>query len=329
MIQTKRPTRNDVARVANVSGCTVSYVLNGRTDVAISEATRTRVLAAAEQLGYRPNRAARALVTGSTHIVSIWAGHLSPFYSLVVNHLRSKIRMHGFEMLITDIEAAPDSHAQSLWPVDGIIAIEYPECADAFMNRHPDFRTPIVSIGAYYAENMDFVGVDLYTGAREAVEHLLASECRRIAFVREAESRLADPRVIAYADAMKDAGREPEYIVVQGNTRADTRLAAREYAASRSCPDGLFCHNDDMAIGVYRGLRDLGIRVPDQAAIVGCDGIEEGEYLECPLTTIVQPVEEMCEQGWQCLQRRIADPSIPFQKTLLPSRLEIRSSSRA
>lgn len=328
MSKTKRPTRNDVAKLANVSGCTVSYVLNGRTDVAVTDNTRFRILSAAEELGYRPNRAARALVTGSTHIVSIWTGHLSPYYSLVVNHLRQQVRLHGFEMLITDIEALPDSQMQSLWTVDGIIAVDYPDYAKAFLSQHPGFRTPIVGIGAYCAEHLDFVGVDLYAGAREAVEHLLASGRHRIAFVRGGGNPATDPRAIAYADAMKDAGRETEYVILPGFTRADARQGIRAYVAHSGCPEGLFCHNDDTAIGVYRGLCDLGLRVPDQVALVGFDGIEDAEYLECPITTVVQPVEQMCQLGWAYLTERIKDPALPPQTTVLRPRLEIRASTR-
>ena len=80
----------------------------------------------------------------------------------------------------------------------------------------------------------------------------------------------------------------------------------RNSAAAAERPDALFCTNDDGAIGCYRGLRDLGLRVPEDVALVGCDGIEDTEYLETPLTTIVQPVEELSRLGWE------------FEKVALP-----------
>ncbi|MDR3692743.1 MAG: LacI family DNA-binding transcriptional regulator [Fimbriimonas sp.] len=326
----KRPTRNDVAALANVSGCTVSYVLNGRQDIVIAPATRERVLDAAKQLGYRPNRAARALVTGTTQVVSLWAGSLSPYYAMITTHLRDQIKASGFQMLISDIETSISTQAPGLWPGDGIISIEYPEHMDTFLHRHPDLHTPIISIGAFHLEQVDYVGVDLYGGTRDAIDHLLGIGCRRIAYVHEEAPRgLQDARTTSYADGMKAAGRPTEDIVVPSPSRAGARQGIREYIAKYGCPDGLFCHNDDTAIGVYRGLCDLGIQVPEQVAIVGCDGIEDTEYLECPITTIVQPVEAMCAMGWEFLKRRMADPAIPLQQHICKTTLAIRGSTAA
>lgn len=326
MAATRRPTRNDVARQAGVSGWTVSQVLNGRTNVSIAETTRARVLAAAEKIGYRPNHTARSLATGSTHIVSVWAGCLSPFYATVVTHIRAQARPRGFRILISDIEEV--SSITSPGTQDGIIAIEYPERADVYLATHPESRTPLVSVGAHFLAHADHVGVDLYAGACEAVEHLLAMGVRRLAMVRPAlPASQTEPRASAYDAAMERAARAPEHIVT-GAARADARSAIREYVARYGCPDGLFCHNDDLAIGVYRGLRDLGIRVPEQVALVGCDGIEAAEYLDCPLTTIEQPVERMCALAWQFLERRMADPAIDAQQVLLSPRLVVRDSSR-
>lgn len=317
-----------MAALANVSGCTVSYVLTGRQDVVIADATRARVIAAARQLGYKPNRAARALVTGTTHVISLLAGRLTPYYMALTNQLQDLAKADGYQVLICDADMGGSDPAPGLWTGDGIIAIDYPEHIEAYLQTHPDLRTPLVSIGAFHLEQADFVGVDLYTGARKAVEHLVQIGCRRIVYVHaEAPRGLNDPRTPGFADAMAMAGRIPEQALMPGPTRRESRQGICDYVKVHGCPDGLFCHNDETAIGVYRGLCDMGISVPSQVKIVGCDGIEDTEYLECPITTIMQPIDQVCRTGWEFLMRRISEPSIPAQKQIFQSELVIRKST--
>jgi len=109
--------------------------------------------------------------------------------------------------------------------------------------------------------------------------------------------------------------------------RAEVRRTIGSYIERFGCPNGIFCYNDDMALGAYRGLCDLGLRVPEQVALVGCDGIEDTQYLETPLSTIVQPVEEMCALAWQFLQKRMQEPDYICQQGIITAKLEIRASS--
>jgi LacI family transcriptional regulator len=190
---------------------------------------------------------------------------------------------------------------------------------------------PIVGMGGinYRSDAMDTVGIDLAGGARAAVQHLLDVGCCRIAYVAE---RMPDAggeaRHDSYTRVVERAGQPTEVILTGTQFRADVRRRLRDYLGEHGCPDGLFCTNDEVALGAYRALCDLGIRVPDDVALVGCDGIEDTEYLERPLTTIVQPVDQMCALAWQFLQRRIDDPSLPWQHALLAPQLVIRDSSR-
>jgi DNA-binding LacI/PurR family transcriptional regulator len=91
--------------------------------------------------------------------------------------------------------------------------------------------------------------------------------------------------------------------------------------------DALFCHNDDVAFGAYRALCDLGVGVGGEIALVGCDGIEEADYLACPLTTIAQPITEMCALAWEFLHRRMQDPGCPLQQRILRPELLVRAST--
>lgn len=333
-MSTRNPTRDDVARFARVSGATVSRVLSGRQDSAIAPETRRRVLEAAQRLGYRANHSARALASGQTNLVALWINHLNtPFHSRIAHIIGFEDKPAPYRVLITELEAL-SAHGRNVNSehslVDGLIVHEGPEHVRGFLEAYPASRLPIVTLGTAYLETTDYVGVDLFSGQVEAVRHLYAAGCRRIAYlVNEDASRLAEARTRGYAAVMREAGLPEEYILtpVRDQTRATARQAVRDYVEQHGRPDAVICLNDDMAIGANRALRDLNLRVPDDVCLVGCDGIEDGIYQVPTLTTIVQPVQEMCELAWRFLQERLRDPDAPLQQTTLKSRLVVRESS--
>jgi LacI family transcriptional regulator len=169
------------------------------------------------------------------------------------------------------------------------------------------------------------VGLDLGRAARAAVEHLVGLGLRRIALLALPDSE--GRRYQAYVSVMEAAGLPQEFILLPEGSRGETRRQFREYVAANGHPEAVFCHNDDTAIAVYRALCDLGLRVPEDVALVGCDGIEDTEFLPVPITTIVQPVEEMSRLAWEFLRNRIREPDAPPQHVVLEARLEIRASS--
>jgi Transcriptional regulators len=189
---------------------------------------------------------------------------------------------------------------------------------------------PIVSMGVNCIENADAVQIDLLAGTLEVMKHLISSGFRRIAhatFVQKNSPGAA--RRMGYVQAMREAKLKPEFIYypLTEEQRPITRKLIQDYIREHGRPDAIFCHSDDVAIGIYRGLCDLKLRVPDDIALVGCDGIQDTEYLECPLTTLVQPVASMCAAGWQFLVERIEETEAKPQKVLLKPSLVIRDSS--
>lgn len=337
-ISLKRPTRDDVARHANVSGWTVSNVLNGRASAAIREETRERVLAAARELGYRPNTNARALVTGRSCVIGLWMClNYSQYRSHVLHIIQQQIKATGYELVIRDIEEElhldPDFTRTFQTPVDGILSFDTPTAGTAFsrVNAGPEgaLTIPFVSMGAYWSPGFDVVGIDLYAGARVALEHLLQTGRRRIAHLipYTGEDWPHDPRVRAYEEVLRAAGLTPLYLSAANHSLSASRAAVREFLSTGGKVDAIFCHNDDMAFGAHRALCDAGVRIGPEVALVGCDGIEETEYLSPPLTTIVQPIEEMCRLAWETLQVRIQNPNAPLQQHILTPQLAVRASS--
>ncbi len=333
-------TLKAIAERAGVSSMTVSAALSGKSgNVLISEATRRRVLDLAQEMGYRPNVAARTLVTGRTNQIAFWTqGVSNPYFNAVYHLARRDLRHYGLG--VTLLEAGGRSPSQPLAnvdsAVDGVVVFDWPNGEAALRETLATLglaHLPFVGMGCYYvAGEADYVGVDLAAGTRQAVEHLYTIGCQRIAYVVDQGSHYeTDARWSAYTLAVQRAGLEPEYIVTSVASRASARSLVTEYFGSyrddKPRPDGLFCHNDVIASGVYRGLCDLGIRVPQDVALVGCDGIEDIEYLERPLSTLRQPAEQMCALACQFLYQRIQNASLSPQQIVLCPELIVRESS--
>lgn len=323
-------TAKEIAEYTGVSVSTVSRVLNGRGTDFISDATRQRVLKAAQELGYRPNRAARALVTGRTHTIALWMYSLhSSFHARVVDLVEKELHRYRYDCLIYSFDYLQDHLPPTNGYVDGILAHECIHRVRQFIGSPQKDSIPLVNMGSYYLTQVDHVGIDLGQGVREAMLHLLQVGCRRIAYLVNASSHHpGEVRGETYRNIMAQAGLEAEYIIAVDQTRYASLHAVQEYIAQHGCPDGIFCHNDQMAMGAYRALRENGYRIPDDVALVGCDGIEEIEFLDTPLSTIVQPLPQMCQIAWQFLQRRIEQPHLPTQSVILAPKLVIRQSSQ-
>jgi len=323
----------DVAKHAGVSQATVSYVLNGRYDLRIRQETRDKVLEAARDLGYQPNLSARSLALGSTRTIALWV----PFsYYSVFNHVIEQVmrlaRDSQFHVVIAQWTSESEESLLGLGNysganVDAVIALDARELVERILDSAPG-APPIISIGPAYSLRTDHVGVDLPCGSRLAVHHLLEIGCDRIAIAGHRDHmHVGDPRFRAYVEAMQAHGRPIEPIPCANDDSEHAHEAVKEYFQAGGRPDGIFCWNDSAAIGANRALADLGIRVPDEVAIIGSDGIRDAQFCVPALSTVAQPFQEMCELAWQYLQDRLTDPARPVQGTLLPMTLVARAST--
>ncbi|HZT41412.1 MAG TPA: LacI family DNA-binding transcriptional regulator [Chthonomonadaceae bacterium] len=331
MADSTPPTIRDLARELNVSHTTVSRVLNGKGGAFISDATRRRVLDAAARRNYRPHRFARALATGRTGMVVLWAQTLRQPYAVnIMNQVLDQMSDPSCELVIRtmrQLDAYPYGIAH--WQVDGILALDGVDVLQHVMVLGQGSGPPIVAMGDPPGIPVDHVGVDLRAGAVEATRHLIEAGCRRIAFFTNTWGNRPDEgRYAGYLSVMREAGRAPEIIVLTGEKRASARVALRTYIEREGHPDGLLCLSDDIAIGAYSAIRDLHLRIPDDIAVVGCDGLEEDEYLEPPLTTIMQPFDQMAAVAWQFLRQRMENRSLPIQTCVLSPQLVVRASSQ-
>jgi LacI family transcriptional regulator len=332
-------TLQDVAQAAGVSAATVSRVLSGHKAKLFVPSTRQRIHEAAKRLGYRPSLAARALATGRTALVTLWSYHpYQPFYAMVMESVQKQAREHGYGLLVADVAAGGPGDVgpnAAVWPSDGILAVDCGEYSERVFQASPNANTPVVSMGTVVIPETDVVQLDLSNAFRQATEHLVAEGCRRIAYFsylpKNENGVLARcyraPRN-AYRTAIHDAGLEEEYIWMNSDTRAASRRTLVDYVRKHGWPDGILCRDDETAIGAYRAICDLGKRVGRDVLLIGCDGIQDTQYLECPLSTVAAPVERMCELAWEFLANRMANPSAPRQHALVEAALVLRESSQ-
>jgi LacI family transcriptional regulator len=328
-------TIREIARELNLSHTTVSRVLNTRNEHTISPATRERVWIAAKSMGYRPHTAGRALATGRTQMVALLMHYLySAFHAEVVHAVEQTLRRSGYQVIVATVDwyqpAGSTGQDQIPGQVDGYLAFETASHVNQLLAAEKTVHgrsKPVVAMGGHnIAAETDCAGFDLAAGADLAMEHLIATGRRRIAYVAPTRN---DPRYERYSAAMAQAGLPEEVIVVPSQRRADVREAVRACFSdsSGSRPHALFCFNDEVAIGAYRALRDKQIRIGDDVALVGFDGIEDGAYLDTPLTTVALPIQDMCRLAWGMLQRRLEDPDAPPSRTMLLPSLVVREST--
>lgn len=322
-------TQEQIARKLGISRQLVTLALRGYPQV--SARTRERVAAAARTMGYKPNPHARALKRARTGIVGLWIpDQISSHYNHVARHLTLIARQANHELIITEARSKEPAQALSHVPLDGVFAVDTPECARWYLQSPEAGAAAVVSLGANCCSEADSVEVNLEAGTAEVMKLLIGLGHKRIAHATfERETPAGASRRSGYVDAMRKAGLEPEFIYYElsQQQRANARRTILGYVRRNGCPDAIFCHSDDAALGIYRGLCDLKLRVPQDVALVGCDGIEDTEYLECPLTTLVQPVAEMCSVAWRLFQRRLQDPAAELQHEVLLPSLAIRESS--
>lgn len=310
----RAPSVKDVALRAGVSWKTVSNVVNGRPSV--RPETRARVEDAIEELGYRTSLVGRQLRSGRTNFLALAVPEiLVPYFAGLAREIIRSAKSHGYTVLITETNADPDQELDAARGfgnhfADGIILS--PTALDAATILANHGGTPLVLLGERVdSSHVDHVTIDNEASGREATTHLLGIGCERILFVganQESPYGTGWLRMLGYRQALESAGRAFDPSAVIATDEYSRRTGARTVRAllDSGVPfDGLVCGNDLLAIGSIYALREHGIRVPDDVAVVGWDDAEEGAY-SCPtLTTIAPDVAAIADTAVELLLRRV------------------------
>ncbi|WP_199485291.1 LacI family DNA-binding transcriptional regulator [Actinomadura craniellae] len=296
-----RPTSRDVAQAAGVSQSTVSLVLAGKWTGRVSPATAEAVRAAAEQLGYRPNLAARNLRLGSTRTVLLVVPTLSsPFFGAVYTGAARVAAAHGFGIVVypwpDGVGPADSPFAAPHDAIDGVLA------SSMAVESLGEFAgTPAVMLDSDPAGGAPTVNFDVAGGMRALVGHLAGLGHRRFGHLAAAvdEWTFRD-RGAALAEAVAAL---PDGRLVRAETAIDVpaaRVAARDLLAGAR-PTALLCDDDQIAAGAYKAARGLGLEVPGDLSVTGFDDVLLAEALEPELTTVRLPAEALGAHGMTAL----------------------------
>ncbi len=302
-------TIKDIARLSGVSITTVSRVLNNRPDV--SDESRRRVEAVIQSTNYIPNNSARELVrTDSNNIGLVVRGVANPFYTDIIHAIESAVTEAGYTLVMQQIGSDKDevSHGAVMqrekrlrgiiflggrfdYTAEDLASITVPFVCCSYTNPY----------GTLKDEGYSSVSIADEETAHEAVQYLIARGHRRIAaLITNAHDRsISQLRYEGYLRALSDAGLSPAAVLCTDSydIRGAYESMKSELANGGGDFTALFAISDNMAIGAMRALRDAGRTIPGDCSVIAIDGLELSAYIDPPLTTLCQPMEEMGQRS--------------------------------
>lgn len=333
-----KPTQVDIARLVGVSQATVSQVLNASTTVVISPETRQRILAASEQLGYVPDHTARSLRRGRTSaIAGIFPDITNPFYPIFGRGIQKVAERHGHDLILYHTDGQMEKEWKCLQSVqqgraDGVVGVFFHVTAkDLAMLLNRDIF--VVRLGsrkqAVGALPLDNLYVDNIAAAKAAVSCLLGRGRTRIAMITGRHGP-REARLLGYRQALAEYGEPLEERIVECGdfTKEGGAQGMIELLAASPLPTAVFAANDLMAIGAMTAIREAGLRVPDDIAVVGFDDIPAAVLVSPALTTITQFPAELGRRAAEMLFERLQGRALEGGRCEeMPYRLVVRESA--
>lgn len=329
---------HEVAELAGVSPSTVSRALN-RPDM-VNAATRARVNEAVRRLKYRPSRVARRLRVerGFSDLVGLVIPDLqNPFFAELARGAEDVAHQRGYTVLIGNADEDLEKETRYLEvmrseSVDGIMLPPSSEAGSAAIGMWRD-GMPLVCVDRRLAGvDVDTVVVDNARGAYDAAAHLIGLGHRRIGFVEGIPGiSTSRERLQGYRAALRDHGIETgRELIRSGDSRAESgRRLGAELLGHLERPEALLVGNGMMTLGVLEAIRELGLRIPDDVAVVGYDDMPWAHVLTPPLTVVRQPGYELGSRGMELLLGRIAEPGRSTASISLQPELVVRGSCGA
>lgn len=329
----EKVTSAQVAKAAGVSQSAVSRVFT--PGASASPKTIEKVRRAANELGYRPNVLARSLMTGKSRIIGLVVAYLdNQFYPDVMEKLSKGLQAEGYHVLVLMAEKTADNTDDVLekvldYQADGIVLASVAMSSE-LASRCRAEGVPVVLFNRTQDNNsLSSITSDNVAGGRKVAEHFIENGYRRIAYISgwSGASTQRD-REAGFCEALAAAGVKL-FAREEGNFHFEqAKLAARQMFSVDERPDAVFVCNDHMAIAVMDVLRDeLGLRIPEDVAVVGYDDVPAAAWASYKLTSVRQPANRMVEQTIETLLLQIEDDDAPPVRLALDGPLVVRSSS--
>jgi LacI family transcriptional regulator len=304
----ERITSRQIAQVAGVSQSTVSRALRG--DATVAEETSLRIRAAAARLGYVPNTAARALISGRVGTIAVViADFANPFYSELVEALHDELTRSGFRMVLLN-ERTESRGDAGLVPLLRGQAADGMLCASATLGPRTtellrSAHVPVVLLNrSVETREFDTVVADNEGGAALAAAHLAQLGHVRVGVIGGPENTsTARGRLVGFRHGLRQAGLEVDPHLVRSNefSHQSGYHGALELLTQDDPPTAIFCGNDLIAFGVLDAARRLGVRVPERLSVVGFDDIAMAGWEAFALTTVRQPLTHMAREAVRIL----------------------------
>jgi len=330
----------DIANALKVSIVTVSKVLNN--DSSISEATRLKVLACADRLGYRTNLAAKSLVTGRSKTIGLIVPDLfHGFFSEIAASMAEVLRRNGYGLMIAssrdDSELEREEVQQMLSRcVDALVVATCEIQADTLNTAARE--VPLILLDRRLANGTEtgYVGTDNLMAGELATRHLLEIGCERIAHIGGPDSSPANDREKAYRRVLAQHKiKVPSgYVVKRTKNEESSHItgaqAMRKLLELKVIPDAVFCYNDPTAIGAMSAILQAGLRIPEDIALVGCGNIQHAGFMQVPLTSIDQKATLLGERAANFALSGLENPvaeHVSSQKVIVKPALIIRRST--
>ncbi|MBV8551639.1 MAG: LacI family DNA-binding transcriptional regulator [Acidobacteriaceae bacterium] len=327
----------DIADDLGVSVVTVSKVLRNHGD--ISRETRDRVLKRIKELNYQPNLAARALVTGRTHLIGLVVPDLvHQFFAQVAKGASHVLRKRGYSLIISSSEEDPALENEEISQllsrrIDALI-VASSHSTPAFLQQIEDAQIPYLLLDRKFSGcEACFVGIDDRKAGELATTHLIENGCQRIAYIGGKNVSTAINRLEGFRKAMA-AHRLPIHEgQITCRSHFDDAADITGYKAMKTLlrrkphPDGIFCYNDPVATGVMQAIIEAGLRIPEDIALIGCGNVRYASALRVPLSSVDQDCELMGEQAAAIALDLIAGKVVTPKTVLLEPRLIVRKSS--
>jgi LacI family transcriptional regulator len=315
-----------------VSVSTVSRVVRDHPDV--NDETRARVHAAINQLGYRPSPIARALVSGQTRLLALLVSDITnPFYPQLAKSVEQEAKRDNYTAIIcntADRTAETRRYLERLLQqgLDGVIHASVARDENVVLSLIGDTRRIVFANRRPAHSSVSYVVSDNHGGAAELTRYLLGQGHRRIGFVTGPPfARNATERLDGFLEVM---GKTPdtEPYVADGDFSAEGGArAVREWVKASPSPTAVIATNDSVALGALEAITDMGLRVPEDIALAGFDGVRLAASRIFDLTTVDQHIEQMGRRAVRILLRQLAGTADPPTQEVLPTRLLLRRST--
>jgi len=331
-------TLQDISRSLNISKSTVSLVLNGRGDeIRVSKETQERILEFAREHNYTVNRLARGLSRGISDLIGLIIPNISDsFYARIATSIEKNARLYGYNVVFSSSGESKDQESELIQSmldrqVDGLI-IASSQKNDEDIRGLKRSNTPFVLIDRRYPEiETNFVGVDNFDGIASAVEQLILTGRKRIAFISLKPGLVAlQERLEGYIQTLDIHGLSEDQSLVRElayeNIESDMPHIIEELVHLPKGVDALVFATHFLAAAGLRTLKKLGIKIPEEVAIISFGQMSAFDLIEPPISSVIQPTDELGKKAVDLLVQNMKNENHGFENRHLKTCLLVRES---